>query len=64
VPFTVVTDPVPPHVVADEPSADAGHASPPARSVAENARAASLLVLFTITLQCDITVMNPASAGL
>jgi len=59
----VVTDPEPPQAVA-APTPDADQASPPVSSVAENTRAASLLVLFTITLQCDITVMNPASAGL
>jgi hypothetical protein len=63
VPFTVVTDPEPPQVWA-EPRADAGHASPAPSKVTEAAMAASLLVLFTITLQCDTTVMNEASSGL
>ena len=61
VPFTVVTDPVPPHV-CDAASEAAGQASPATTRAAENPTAATLLLIFTTTLHCETTVMNDASS--
>jgi len=61
VPFTVVTDPVPPHV-CEAAIAAAGQASPATTRAAENPTAATLFLIFTTTLHCETTVMNDASS--
>ncbi|MBO0816688.1 MAG: hypothetical protein J2P30_16300, partial [Actinobacteria bacterium] len=48
-PFTVVTDPVPPHV-CDAAIEAAGQASPATARAAENPTAATLFLIFTTTL--------------